>query len=91
MSRHFQDTDSGRLYHVPNPRAVEFRKGDRVALQGTIVAFGTRIISVMLDGGTIAHVDVRDVIGGHPLRKVTLPEHEPFAPAEIDAPEMDGV
>lgn len=91
MSKYFHETDVGRLYYVPNPRAVELRKGDRVALQGTIVAFGTRVISVVLDGGTAVHVDVRYVIGGRPFRHIPLSEHDPVAPAAIDAPEMEGV
>lgn len=51
MSKHFQETDGGRLYHVPNPRAVEFRKGDRVIIEGTITGFGLTCIEVTLDSG----------------------------------------
>ncbi len=99
MSKHYHETDGGRAYHVFEPRVVELRKGDRVALSGTVIGLGSLVVEVLLDNHkTSVFVDVRDVMGGRqlraislPERAVSLPEHEPHAPAEIDGPQMEGV
>lgn len=91
MSKHFQETDGGRIYLIHNPRTVELRKGDRVALQGTITGFGLTCIEVTLDSGQAVFAQARHVVGGRTVRNVMLPEHEPVAPALIDDPEMEGV
>lgn len=91
MSKHFHETDGGRIYHIPKPRTVEFRKGDRVIIEGTITGFGLTCIEVTLDSGQTVFAQARHVVGGRTVRNVTLPEHEPVAPAEIDGPQMEGV